>query len=85
MLLNLTILSESVQTRDGKEYVTVTGIEQGTRPMLQMVDYTLKPDEAAHKGKLIGKGVVLHVEGVRALFSGRPQLNGKLESVNGAK
>jgi len=86
MLLQLTILAETVQVREGREFVTVTGIEQGTAPMLQMVDYTLKADEAAqHKGKLVGKGVSLHVESVRALFSGRPQLNGRLVSANSGK
>jgi len=75
------ILAENVNTRDGVEYVTVTGMEQGVKPLLQMFDYTLTKTELEHKGKLVGKIVELQVETIRAIFSGRPQFNGHLTVV----
>jgi len=85
MVLNVTVLNETTQNSSGREFVTVTGIEQGPKPLLQMVDYGLRADELAHKGKLVGKVVTIQVESVRALFAGRPQLVGRIESVNGGK
>lgn len=78
MLLNLQILAENVQTRNNVEYVTVTGMETGPTPLLQMVDYGLREEEKPLKGKLVGKTISIQVESVRALFSGRPQLSGRL-------
>lgn len=83
MTLSATVLAESVQTRDGKEYVTVTAMEASPKPLLQMFDYTLRDDERDHKGKLVGKTVELQVETVRAIFAGRPQLSGHLRVSNG--
>lgn len=74
-------LAESVQTRDGVEYTTVTAMEQGPAPLLQMFDYTLRADELAHKGKLVGKVIVMRWDTIRALFSGRPQIIGAILSV----
>lgn len=81
MIISITILAETVQTRNGVEYVTVTGMEAGQTPMLQMLDYGLRTEEREHKGKLVGKQVQIQLESVRALFSGRPQLSGKILSV----
>jgi len=78
MKLRSVILAENVNTRDGIEYVTVTGMEQGEKPLLQMFDYTLNKADLEHKGKLVGKSVEIQVETIRAIFSGRPQFNGHL-------
>jgi len=81
MIIKANVLAEDVQSRDGKEYVTVTCMEQGASPLLQMFDYSLREDEKSHKGKLIGKAVELQVNTIRAIFSGRPQLSGHLSLV----
>jgi len=82
MQIKVQILSQSAQIRNGVEYVTVTGMEIGEQPLLQMVDYTLRPEESNHKGALLGKSVKLQVECVRALFAGRPQLSGRILEVS---
>lgn len=82
MVIKLNVIAENSRENKGVEYTTVTAIEVGPTPMLQMVDYGLRQEEAAHKGKLVGKVVTLHCEGVRAIFSGRPQLSGRILEVS---
>jgi len=81
MTLTLSVVAESSRTNKGVEYTTLTAIETGANPLLQMLDYGLRPEEASHKGKLVGKTVRLQVESVRALFGGRPQLSGRILEV----
>jgi hypothetical protein len=83
MELKATVLAEDVQTRDKIEYVTVTCLEQSEKPLLQMLDYGLRNEELSHKGKLVGKSVNLHIQNIRAIFSGRPQCSGHLTVVAG--
>jgi hypothetical protein len=78
MQIESQVMAEQVQTRNGIEYVTVTCMERGASPLLQMFDYTLRDEEKEHKGKLIGKNVLLKVNTIRAIFSGRPQMSGSL-------
>lgn len=79
MRLKLQVLKESARTSNNVEYVTVTGMEQGAEPLLQMVDYNLRSEEAgALKGKLTGKTVEIVVENIRGIFAGRPQLTGRI-------
>jgi len=73
------VLAESSQEKDGKEYVQVTCMEENAKPLLQMFDYSLRQDEKAFKGKLVGKLVKLTVTNIRAIFAGRPQMSGSLE------
>jgi len=82
MQIKMQVLSENSRESGGKVYHSVTGMEAGTSPLLQMLDYSLTQDEFAHKGKLHGKVITLQVENIRAIFSGRPQLSGKLVSVS---
>ncbi|HEY1663075.1 MAG TPA: hypothetical protein VGI03_11710 [Verrucomicrobiae bacterium] len=79
MFIKAQVLAEDTQTRDGVEYVTVTCMESGPKPLLQMFDYGLRADEKQHKGKLVGKLVELQVNTIRAIFSGRPQMSGHME------
>jgi len=72
------VLAENCSTRDGIEYVTVTALESGMTPLLQMCDYTLRREEMTHKGKLLSKEIAVQVESIRSIFGGRPQLVGKL-------
>jgi len=81
MVLTMSVLAESARQSNGVEYVTLTGLEHGSDPLLQMIDYTLRPEELQHRGKLGGKLVTIRVESVRAIFSGRPQLSGRLTKV----
>ena len=81
MNLKAQVLSEDVQSRDGVEYVTVTCMETGPLPLLQMFDYGLRREEMSHKGKLVGKSVDLQIKTIRAIFSGRPQMVGQLLAV----
>jgi len=82
--LTATVLAETTQNSRGIEYHTLTALEAGPAPLLQMIDYTLRPEEAAHRGKLVGKVIVLQVESIRSLFSGRPQLAGRILEVRSA-
>jgi hypothetical protein len=61
------------------EYVSLTCREIAPKPLLQMYDYGLRREEMQHKGKLVGKTVILHINTIRALFAGRPQMVGTLE------
>lgn len=81
MQTKVTVLAETVQTRDGVEYVSVTCMEAGPEPLLQMFDYGLRQEEKIHKGKLVGKTMVLKWDNIRSIFSGRPQVNGRIVSV----
>lgn len=83
MKIEALVLAEDVQTRDGVEYVSCTCMERGTDPLLQMFDYSLREDERVHKGKLLGKELVIRVNTIRSIFAGRPQMQGKLVQVNG--
>lgn len=83
MQVTAQVLSERVRAVNGVEYIETTCMEQGTSPLLQMFDYSLRPDEKSLKGTLQGKTVVMQWENIRAIFSGRPQINGKLLSVGG--
>jgi len=79
MTLKLNVLAESSRVHEGVEYTTITGMEVSDKPLLQMVDYGLREEEKlVHKGKLMGKSVLLQVESIRAIFGGRPQLVGRL-------
>lgn len=84
MQLVATVLAEDTQVRDNVEYVTITCIETGDAPLLQTFDYSLRADERIHKGKLCGKQVMLHVNTIRSIFSGRPQMVGRMQIRNGA-
>jgi hypothetical protein len=84
MELTAQVLAEDVRAKDGVEYVSVTCMEASPKPLLQMFDYGLRREEMQHKGKLVGKTVKLHVNTIRAIFAGRPQMAGTLELV-GAK
>jgi len=81
MQLKLRILAESSRTYNGVEYTTATGMESGPSPLLQMVDYGLREEEKQHKGKLVGKEIVVRVEFIRDMFSGRPQCVGRIDSI----
>ena len=82
MVVKLTVLKEDARSSNGVEYVTCTGLEASDKPMLQMLDYGLRRDEFQHKGKLLGKVLELQVETVRDVFSGRPQLTGRILKVS---
>jgi len=82
MQLQIQVLKESSRQNQNVEYVTITGMESGPEPLLQMVDYNLREDEKPYKGKLVGKVVAVQVENIRALFGGRPQLVGKIVNVS---
>lgn len=81
MNIKMQVLAEDVRVVKNVEYVTVTGMEVGDKPLLQMFDYGLRAEEMSHKGKLVGKVMDIHVECVRNIFSGRPQFSGKIVSV----
>jgi len=81
MNLKMQVLNEDVRVVKNIEYVTVTGMELGEKPLLQMFDYGLRQEEMSHKGKLVGKQIEIHVESIRNIFSGRPQFSGKILSV----
>jgi hypothetical protein len=81
MEIQATVLAEDVRSKDGIEYVSVTCMEASPKPLLQMFDYGLRREELLHKGKLVGKTVKLHVNTIRAIFSGRPQMSGTLELI----
>lgn len=85
MILDMTVLAETSQVKDGVEYVQLSALESGATPLLQVCDYSLAPDETGHKGKLVGKVIRIQVNTIRSLFSGRPQMSGKILSVNGSK
>jgi len=78
MRIEATVLAEDARASGGVEYVTITCMERGDEPMLQMFDYTLRENEKELKGKLKGKAVSLVVANVRSVFNGRPQFSGKL-------
>jgi len=78
MKISANVLAEDVQVRDGIEYVTITCMETGAQPLLQMFDYGLRVDEKHLKGQLLGKPVSLQINTIRALFSGRPQMVGHI-------
>lgn len=82
MNIKLTVLKEDSRMSGNVEYVTVTGMEQDKNPLLQMLDYSLRADEREHKGKLVGKVIVVQVDNIRAIFAGRPQLSGKIVTVS---
>jgi len=79
------VLAENSRIHNGVEYNSVTALDTSVPPLLQMIDYGLRPEEAAHKGKLVGKIIELQWENIRGLFSGRPQIVGRIISVNGGK
>jgi hypothetical protein len=82
MNIKAQVLAEDVQVRDGVEYVTVTVMELDANPLLQMFDYGLRQDERPiYKGKLVGKTVKLQIQTIRAIFAGRPQMQGHLVEV----
>jgi len=81
MEIKAMVLAEDAQVKDDIEYVTVTCMETGSNPLLQMFDYGLRPDEKQHKGKLVGKNLVVQIKTIRAIFAGRPQMQGSLVSV----
>lgn len=82
MTVKLTVLKEDARQKDGVEYLTVSGLEAGPTPLLQVLDYGLRADESQHKGKLLGKSLELQVESIRAIFAGRPQLTGRILKVS---
>jgi len=82
MQIKLQVLKEDSRVKDGIEYLTITGLEVAEKPLLQMLDYSLRPDEKeANKGKLLGKVVTVQVENIRAIFAGRPQCSGTIVAV----
>jgi len=84
MQLQAKVLKEDCRVAEGVEYVSVTLLEDGPSPLLQMIDYSLAVEEKVHKGKLLGKTLKIQVENIRSIFSGRPQTTGKIvEIVNG--
>lgn len=83
MKIEALVMAEDVQVREGVEYVTITCMERTPEPLLQMFDYGLREEEKLHKGKLLGKEVSLRVNTIRAIFAGRPQMQGRLLQVNG--
>lgn len=85
MILDMTVLAETSQVRDGIEYTQLSALEVGGSPLLQVCDYSLTADETSHKGKLVGKVIRIQVNTIRSIFSGRPQFSGKIISVNGGK
>lgn len=56
----------------------LTLMEVGESPMLQLMDYSLSPDELAGFGTYHGKRVKLKVNSVRNLFGGRARLDASL-------
>ena len=80
MIVNIRVLNESTREFSGKEWITITGPEESDKPLLQMMDYGLRQEESNLKGKLLGKVVQVQVENIRSVFSGRPQLVGRVVS-----
>jgi len=78
MILKLQVMAEDSRVKDGVEYVTVTCMECGKTPLLQMLDYGLRREELSHKGKLVGKVVEIQIDNIRGIFSGRPQMSGRI-------
>lgn len=79
MMIRMEVMSEDSRSSGGKEYCSITGREVGTKtPLLQFLDYSIRDEEKQHRGKLVGKTVEIHVEQIRAIFAGRPQLTGKI-------
>jgi len=56
----------------------LTLTETGACPLLQLIDYTLLPEEEKLFGTLQGKALVLEVREIRSIFSGRPRMTGSL-------
>jgi len=82
MVVRLLVLKEEVREVQDKTYITVSGSEVASPPLLQMMDYGLRLDELQHKGKLLGKTLELQVDSIPRLFSGRPHLTGKILKVS---
>jgi hypothetical protein len=84
--MKIKALVQDVEVRevDGREFVTATCSEIGDDKLLQMFDYNLREDETPLKGKILNKEVEIVVKTIRAIFSGRPQLVGRM-TVLGAK
>jgi hypothetical protein len=78
MKIKALVQDVDIRQSDGKEYVTVTCSEIGEDKLLQMFDYNLRQEEAPLKATLAGKEVEIVVKTIRAIFSGRPQLVGRL-------
>lgn len=84
MILECVVLKEwkdrPYKTKAGAEVHphVLTCIEVGESPMLQMVDYTLKPEELALFGTLHGKRIRLKVESFRGVFGTRARLDATL-------
>lgn len=81
VIIKAEVLQEDCQVSKGVEYPQVTVRELGDSPLLQMVDYGLRRDEAHLKGKLRGKVVEIRIDTVRSIFAGRPQVAGMLLNV----
>jgi uncharacterized protein (UPF0218 family) len=81
MVIKANVLAEEIRQVGNVEYVSVTCMEFGANPLLQMFDYGLRGEESSHKGKLVGKTIEIQVTNIPMIFSGRPKMNGRLLSV----
>lgn len=84
MKLQCTVLREwkdkPYRSKSGVEVVphVLTMTETGSSPLLQLIDYTLQPEELEKFGTLQGKALVLEVREIRSIFSGRPRMSGQI-------
>ena len=84
MILECVVMREwkdrPYRTKQGVEVQphVLTLMETGEAPMLQLVDYALRPEELGLFGTLHAKKVRLKVSGVRNIFAGRARLDGEL-------
>jgi len=81
VIIKAEVLQEDCQVSKGVEYPQITVRELGETPVLQMIDYGLRRDEAHLKGKLRGKVVEIRIDTFRSIFAGRPQVAGMLVNV----
>lgn len=89
MKLQCTVLREwkdkPYKSKSGEQIVphVLTMTEMGSAPLLQLIDYTLLPEELEKFGTLQGKALVLEVREIRSIFSGRPRMAGQIVWNNG--
>ena len=87
MQINCTVLQESSrQGNDGREFNSILCLETGKNAMAQIFEYGLRGTEAALKGTLAGKSVIIDCTGdgqIMGLFNGRVRITGKLITTKG--
>jgi len=68
------------KSKNGQEVIphVITLFEVGQDPLLQMIDYVLRPEEIQHFGTLQGRKVILSVRSFQRVFDSRARLDGQL-------